>query len=162
MPHWPHRIVAFVVFAVLLAGCATIPPDAPSRENDDFADRYVLSGPSGTVTGSNLDATLEAGEPFELRSTVWLRSVWWSWTAPASGAYAFDTVGSGFDTVLGVYTGNVVTALEVVGENDDAPGLSLRSRVAFEAVGGTTYHVAVGSWASSSSGAITLNWGPVD
>ena len=160
MTHWPHRIVAFAVFAVLLAGCAAAPPDVPSGDNDDFADRNALSGPTGTVAGSNLEATLEAGEPFELRSTVWLRSVWWTWTAPASGAYAFDTVGSDFDTVLGVYTGNVVTALEVVGENDDAVGL--QSRVAFEAAIGTTYHVAVGSWAPSSTGAIVLNWGPVD
>lgn len=162
MSHWPHRILASVVLAVLLVGCAATPPNLSTPENDDFADRNVLIGPSGTVSGSNVEATIESGEPFELRSTVWIRSVWWTWTAPTSGTYAFDTVGSGFDTVLGVYTGNALATLDVVGEVDDAPGLNLRSRVEFEAVSGTTYQVAVGSWSTTSSGAIVLNWGSVD
>ncbi len=113
MTHWPQRIVASVVLAVLLVGCATTPPNLP---------------------------------------------VWWTWTAPTRGAYAFDTVGSALDTVLGVYTGNGVNTLDIVGENDDAAGLNLRSRVAFEAVVGTTYQIAIGSWSSNESGAIVLNW----
>ena len=158
MTHWSRRLVAAVVLAVLLVGCAAAPnPSTP--ENDDYADRTVLVGPSGTATGSNVGATLELGEPFDLRSTLWIRSVWWTWTAPTSGAYAFDTIGSGFDTVLGVYVGNGVNALDLVGENDDAAGLNLRSRVAFEAVAGSTYEIAVGSWSSSESGEIVLNWG---
>ena len=31
--------------------------------------------------------------------------MWWSWTAPASGTVRVDTIGSGFNTALGIYTG---------------------------------------------------------
>ena len=35
-------------------------------------------------------------------------SVWWTWTAPASGRAVVTTRGSSFDTLLGVYTGTAV------------------------------------------------------
>ena len=83
--------------------------------NDNFADRFVITGQSGSANGSNLGATHEVGEPwittFFLNGT---NSVWWTWTCPATGLYGFDTIGSSFSTALGVFTGDTVPNLERV------------------------------------------------
>ncbi len=55
-----------------------IEPLAPA--NDNFADREVLSGLSGSVTGSNRGATMESGEPTYHGNA----SAWYEWTAPGS------------------------------------------------------------------------------
>ena len=44
------------------------------------------------------------------------QSVWYRWTAPANGPWAFDTRGSSFDTLLGIYTGSSVGGLVACGE----------------------------------------------
>ena len=71
------------------------------------------------------------------------------------------TVGSTFDTLLAVYTGSAVNALNLpaVARNDDEnnPGGILTSRVEFSAVGGTTYQIAVDGY-GGDQGAVTLNW----
>ena len=49
--------------------------------NDDFANATVLaSGRSTSVTGSNFDGSVEAGEPFHAGQHSEATS-WWSWTA---------------------------------------------------------------------------------
>jgi hypothetical protein len=52
-----------------------------------------------------------------------------------------DTCGSGFDTVLAVYTGGAVGALTPVGSNDDT--CAVESSVTFTATGGQVYRIAV-------------------
>ena len=54
-----------------------------------------------------------------------------------------DTIGSDFDTVLAIYTGNSVNALSFVACNDGAPPTFGPSSVTFNAVAGTVYHIAV-------------------
>ena len=46
-------------------------------------------------------------------------SAWWSWTAPANGTAIVSTLGSDFDTLLGIYTGSNIAALTLIGDNDD-------------------------------------------
>ncbi len=111
--------------------------------NDAFAARALLLGASDFVQGTNFNATAESGEPRHAGSGGG-RSVWWSWTAPGTGPVVFDTFGSGFDTVLAVYTGGAVNALTLVASNDDDPGFDLlTSHVSFNAVAGVTYQIAV-------------------
>ncbi len=129
-------------------------PLAPA--NDDFAMSGYLSGTSGSRTGLNVAATKEAGEPSEINPGG--SSVWWTWTAPATGWVAFDTDGSDFDTLLGVYTGSVVNALTFVGWNDDATGMFPRSRVVFAAVADVAYRIVVDGY-DGDQGNIVLNWG---
>ena len=83
-------------------------------ENDDWADAIALTGASGTTNGTNDGATVESGEPpFGAGSSPIPPhdTVWWKWVAPSNGNYEFDTIGSGFDTLLGIYTGSSVDAL---------------------------------------------------
>ena len=109
--------------------------------NDNFVARIPVSGAMVSVSGSSIGATKEAGEPNHYSSGG--GSVWWTWTAPASGTVTIDTIGSNFDTLLGVYTGTVVNNLIQVAQDDDSGG-SLKSRVTFVA---TTETIALlGKW----------------
>lgn len=124
--------------------------------NDVFAQATVLDGNSGTATGWNLNATQEAGEPVHAGTTGG-KSVWWLWTAGASGTASFDTHGSGFDTLLAVYTGSSVTALVAVAANDNDGPAGNASGLSFAATAGMTYRIAVDG-KSGASGAVKLAW----
>jgi len=123
--------------------------------NDNFANAQVISGNSGSVNGTNTNATKESGEPSHA-GNVGGASVWYQWQAPNSGSAIISTAGSNFDTLLAVYTGNTVSALTSVASNDDDTGV-LTSKVTFNATGGTTYRIAVDGY-NGASGNITLNW----
>src|SRR5206468_4372667 len=84
------------------------------------------------------------------------KSIWWTWTAPSAGSVTINTRGSSFDTLLGVYTGGSVSGLTAVASNDDIGGGVLQSTVTFNAVGGTTYRIAVDGY-NGASGNVTLN-----
>jgi subtilase family serine protease len=122
--------------------------------NDNFANATLLTGMSISVTGSTVGATHEAHEPFIERSGG--KSVWYSWKAPASGTVTLTTVGSDFDTLLGVYKGTAVAKLSLVTANDDASFFELTSAVTFKAVAGTTYHFAVDGY-NGAAGDVVLN-----
>ncbi len=74
----------------------SIPPANDNRENASLAVGHIW-----TRSGSSLGATSEPGEPNVGFGAD--HSVWWRWTAPASGAVRIDTVGSDFDTILTVF-----------------------------------------------------------
>ena len=127
--------------------------------NDDWAGARTLSGASGTITDNNTAATVEPGEP-ALDAGTGGATRWYSLTTTGAGTAVIDTVGSSFDTVLGIYTGSSIGFLSRVTYNDDhyIDGVySLRSRVQFATTASTTYWVRVASW-GSARGDIVLNW----
>ena len=124
----------------------TLPSDCVAPTNDAFASGRVLSGAAAVAIGNNGCATKEPGEPDHAAVTGG-HSVWYRWTAAASGSAEIDTVGSDFDTVLAVYTGDSVDALTLIAENDDiVPFSNRQSSVTFSAVAGRLYHIAVDGW----------------
>ncbi|MBW4696256.1 MAG: DUF4347 domain-containing protein [Lyngbya sp. HA4199-MV5] len=123
--------------------------------SDSFSSRTVLTGGFVSDTGSNVVATAETSEPDHAGLSNPVKSVWWTWTAPTSGTYEINTVGSNFDTTLGVYTGSNVSTLSLIGSNDDSP-YGLPSQVIFSATAGTAYQIAVAGY-SGSTGSISLN-----
>ncbi len=143
------------------AGTITLNLDltvSPPPANDNFTNRIAISGTAAVVTGSNVGATEESGEPGHANYPG-RHSVWWSWTAPSSGPITMTTTGSSFDTLLAVYTGSAVTALTPVAANDDDPLGGQTSRVTFNAVATGVYAIAVDAF-GDQTGAITLNVGP--
>lgn len=134
--------------------------------NDHFAGAQVLTGASGTVAGQNIAASKEPGEPAHAGNRGG-RSVWFRWTAPASGSFSFDTSGPPQgDTVLAVYTGTALTNLQLVVADDDGYlGSSSYysfygpSRVVFNSVAGETYSLALDGKDGTSFGYV-LNWRP--
>jgi Divergent InlB B-repeat domain len=126
--------------------------------NDDFDQPTSLGGglPSRNFFASDWFATKQAGEP-DHAGNAGGASVWFKWTAPVSAEVSLDTCGSGFDTLLGVYTGSTVDALTSIAANDDAGGrCSPRSKVGFAAVANTTYRIAVDG-KDGAQGSIRLN-----
>jgi hypothetical protein len=126
---------------------ALTPTNAPL--NDNFANRLTLTGAQSQSSGFNLAATLEPGEPNPPGSQL-DATLWWSWKALGSGPAVIDTSGSDFDTGVAVYQGGSLASLNLVSQDDDIGTLpdgtfSFASRVTFNAQGGTTYQIQVGS-----------------
>jgi hypothetical protein len=132
--------------------------------NDNFADAVELSGVLLTNTGVFLRPTKETGEPNHLTNST-LASVWFKWTAPASGSVTILVTGDTFAPGVAVYTGASVSALWPVSggdsfSNDDGdgdhtpPGMQPRLHplrlstpvVTFSATAGTVYRIALVEW----------------
>ena len=102
----------------LSSGSAFAPPS-----NDNFAGAYtftVLEDLTADLYGSTIAATPEAGEPLAGGYAA-KRSVWFRFISPVTGTLTATTFGSGFDTILDVYTGSSIATLVPVpnGSNDD-------------------------------------------
>lgn len=133
--------------------------------NDDFVNATPLVGLPAVAQGSNLGATDEPEEP-EHVDNAGGRSVWWTWTATTNGYVTVDLVGSEFDTLLGIYTGTIVTNLTLIAANDDASHDTRTSRVTVPVDAGTDYRIVVDGFAGVDQlvarGDITLSIDPFD
>ncbi|MBO6166910.1 MAG: InlB B-repeat-containing protein [Kiritimatiellae bacterium] len=134
--------------------------------NDSYANATSLgNAASGNVSGSNVNATREIGEPYVYVSSSasqGTNTVWWAWTAPSAGVAVFDTAGSGFDTVMAAYAkaSSVSTLGDKLDSNDDdkSQGSSYRqSKISFDTASGGAYRIAVAGY-GTNSGSISLNW----
>jgi hypothetical protein len=134
---------------VIHATFQSVPP-----ANDSFANRTTIAS-FGSVTGLNGYATAETGEPNHAGNATARTSVWWRFTPGVTGPLTVQTVGSSFNTVLGVYTGSAVNGLTQVAANDDTGGGVVQSRVTFNATAGVSYAIAV-SGVSNATGNIAL------
>src|SRR5439155_1220797 len=124
--------------------------------NNNFVNAQGLSGGSASVIGTSVNATKESGEPNHAGNSGG-HSIWYCWTAPDSGSVTFDTIGSNFDTLLAVYTGDTVSGLTAKASNDDIASNNPQSRVTFSVVATTMYHIAIDG-RNGASGNTTLNW----
>ena len=107
------------------------------------------------MPGNNLGATRQAGEPL-IVTNAGGASVWYSWTAPFDGIATFNTTGSSFDTLLGVYVGTSVNSLTTVAQDNNSGG-NLTSKVTFNAPAGTKFYISVDG-SNGVQGNIALNW----
>lgn len=121
---------------------STNAPPVVRPANDNLASAAGVTGTSWTRTGSSVNATAETGEPSHAGQAPGF-SIWYTWTAPASGAATIATAGSSFDTVLAVYTGSAVSALTPVAANDNPANGGTAAAVSFQAVAGAVYRIAV-------------------
>ena len=140
--------------------------------NDNFANATAIYGYTGSTSGNNAGATLEACEPPQITITTNAKanvtnSVWFAWTPPAGGTVTFDTIGSSFETVLAVYTtanGLCDPSLKLVAANDNTnyPAQN-SSQVSFYATNGITYYISVSGNLNApptngAAGGYVLNW----
>ncbi|MGC9452613.1 MAG: S8 family serine peptidase [Oceanipulchritudo sp.] len=130
--------------------------------NDNFQSAEEIHGSRASVTGHNLGATEEPGEP-RLTPGWYIEgstntSVWWKWTAPASGETTVSTRGTYTIHEMGVFTGDTVDSLNLVavgrpgnhidnvktyeGRMDEAT-----HEIRFNAEAGTTYTIQINGWA---------------
>lgn len=131
--------------------------------NDSFASAVTLTGASPGASQSNAGATLEASEPV-IAGSYGGASLWWKWTAPASGAVIADTAGSSTKAIIGVYTGSTLQNLTLIGSAiPAAPTASVPNprptAVMFTAVEGTTYYFSVdGDFGSAGTMVLHLSF----
>jgi PKD repeat protein len=170
------NLIATNIYGSAVVGLG--PSIIATSSNDNFTNRISLTG---VGLGNNFAATLEPNEPdpgggigsvtntatngivsvISVTNTV-TNTVWWSWTAPTNGPASVLTLGSSFDTILDVYTGNALSSLTCIASNlntvldDDLysyqnPDVGIFSpanagvpdRVGFTASAGTTYQIQI-------------------
>ena len=123
--------------------------------NNNFPPLAKVPDNGGVVFGDNTFATMEFGEPVHAAVSSVANSVWWNFAPSRSGLVLVDTAGSSFDTVIAVYTGNVLTNLTRVAATNDV-GVIPQGFVSFPVVVGPTYRIAVASASTNSVGQIRL------
>jgi hypothetical protein len=127
---------------------------ANSPANDDFVNAVPLSGASGKVTGTTYDASAEPGEPAHA-GTAARSSIWYSWTAPSSGVFAFEASVNNYVN-LAVYTGRHVSTLtEIASAVTLSFGMPVRVNLRAEA--GVTYDIAIDSTGAQP---VAVSWQP--
>lgn len=131
--------------------------------NDDFAFAKNVKGARTSVAGTTLGASREAGEPDHYTPVPgdfdWIgeHSVWYRWTAPASGRTTIDTCEADIDSILAVYAGDDLRTLKRVADNNNACPSGYGSEVTFRAREGVTYRIAVGDAGGATQDAFTLD-----
>ncbi len=123
--------------------------------NDHFSNCVAIVTGSGSLTGSSRGTSREPGENFHA-NIGGSNSVWFCFTPGFGGTFTFDTIGSSYDTMLAVYTGESVGALTAVAADNDSGGFTA-SRVTLTTAPGVTYRIATDGFAGAS-GFYKLNW----
>lgn len=107
---------------------------APDRRppNDDWLNREILAGTSGSVLGTTAHATTDDGEWVQGAG----RSVWYRFTPPADGQLTFETFPNGpdptTDTVIALYYDTSINQGDLPGY-----GIGYLSRISLDDNGGS-------------------------
>jgi hypothetical protein len=123
------------LFIGLCTTLLMLTPLASAQSNDTFATPTELTGlplPLNSFNGST--ATAEPSEPPHAGSPA-AASIWFRWTAPASGLHAFGEWLHPGSARIAIYTGDTLKNLVLVAQGLD--------RVAFIAAKGDTYRIAL-------------------
>jgi hypothetical protein len=143
------------------ASNAVTPSASLAPANDNFANAQVITGGSGSVAGTNVNATTEAGEPGSGGA-----SVWYVYSVTSGGVLQIDTCGSSFTPLVTAYTGSSLTALTPLGSSTvgvfcGATGTTISGiQVALPPNGGTIYIAVDGGTPSTPvMGSFNLHWG---
>jgi uncharacterized repeat protein (TIGR03803 family) len=151
-----YDVVVYNSFGAVLSDPGVVVITVPLLPpGDNLAARVSLPSSAGTVRGSNVNATAEAGEPNHAGKPGG-RSVWYAFTSPAAGVMTIDTAGSSFDTLLAVYTGTSFATLVEIASDEESGG-ALTSEVRFNVQAGVEYEIAVDGY-NGAVGNYVLNW----
>ena len=113
-------------------------PQAPA--NDDFENAEPTGRPA-RITGTTVDATVQAGEPAPAVFGGSGRSVWYKLTATSSDFVVASISPAANDPMVALYTGSSVGSLTEVGTEGGPTGP--RTTMSFITQPGTTYYIAV-------------------
>jgi hypothetical protein len=141
------RRLVVVGVAGLLFALLNVPPALAQPANDDFDNPTVISALPFTDSISTADATVAADDPFCNSSE---HTVWYSFTPTQDGPIRADTLGSDYDTNLGVFTGSRGALSQIACE-------FFPPQVTFNAAANTTYFFMVGSTFGVPGGTLVFN-----
>jgi len=143
---------AFTPIEIDVIGSQTQTPQPPP--NDDFSHATVVPSVPFTTSQDITNATVAPDDPFCVSRN---QTVWFAFTPTQNMRLEANTLGSNYDTTLGVYTGTR-GALNQIGCDDDS-NATLQSTVRFDAVAGVTYYFEVSSF-SLTTGNLVFNLVP--
>jgi subtilisin-like proprotein convertase family protein len=121
--------------------------------NDQCANALVITGAGFTNTLSTVHAT-STGDPSPSCAAL-SNGVWYAYTPTSNGVMTVDTLGSDFNTALGVYAGSCGTWNEV-GCNENLSPTNPASRVSILASAGTPYYILAGG-SNGQTGNLTFH-----
>ena len=130
-----------------------VPSDACADATEVGTTPYTASTytPGATTAADDPLMTCSFGGPQQNSNTVWYRL-----TPAVDQLLTATTDGSGYDTVLGVYTGSCGSLVQVACDDDSGEGT--RSRIAgLLLTGGTTYYIEVADWGTAGGGPLELS-----
>ncbi|QOJ00481.1 MAG: pre-peptidase C-terminal domain-containing protein [Phycisphaeraceae bacterium] len=134
----------------------------PGNDRCQFATNVGHGTIIGTTTRATADGSATCGNSNNSPS------VWYKYTAQATGTLRLDTCGSSYDTTLSVYatnscpngTGTQVGCNDDAGANGPCPNTT-RSYLEVPVTAGSTYYIRVSGW-NGASGDFVLHVGPVN
>lgn len=149
----------FLLFVLTAASAFAAPPS-----NDNFANAQIVGGIQVHVTGTNAEATMEAGEPTDQFNTIG-KSVWFKYTAPQTRYYSIRTTrDSNFDTHLTLFSGIQINALTFLNSNNNVLLPNRTSVVIYYMNAGDTINIRVSGEindVAASEGNFTLDITPL-
>ena len=151
-----YTVVATGAGGAITADVCNVIVITPSYPLSDNLSNVVISeATGGEFSGNNIGSTAEANEPAHGVGQTAKSSVWLAWKAPGNGIATFDTIGSGFDTLVTIHSGPK-DKLVPIAIDDDSGGF-LTSRVSFNAVKDEVYYVAIDGF-QGVEGQIITHW----
>jgi hypothetical protein len=135
----------------------------PLPPNDYFTNASKVPAGGTNYFTSNKRATMETNEMAHAGVNSVAGSLWWNFTSPVATNVLVDTGGSGFQTVVAVYTNlpgsNSIGTLQLVASavgNPTRPGAFLN----YNATAGVGYRIVVAGRNKNTLGNVVLEIGP--
>lgn len=123
------------------------PPPPPAPDNDNWYGAQALAGTSGSVQGTNVNATTQWDEPFNPNGSE--HTVWYVWTAGRTANVTFTAAGEGFTPRVSIFTGTQTSNAYMASSGVGSASIQTYS--------GLEYHIAVDGVAGGT-GPFTLSW----
>ena len=151
--------VRYSLVGALALALIVLPTDAQAvPANDAFAGRTTIAAIPYNDAQSTGDATTEPGEPMPPCGPIG-KTVWYEFTPATDLVLRADTLGSDYDTMLGVWTGGDLASLAPVGCSDDV--ISPQSILVFAAEAGVSYKFQVGGY-KGAGGSLSFHLRAID
>lgn len=128
-------------FSLLSSILLILPVFANPPPNDDLASALKIVLPYSN-TQNTFEASLEESETFPFSCTYSQASVWYQYTPTTDENVVFDTFGSDYDTVLGIWNGDEHPLTEIAC-NDNSTFSTLQSQVNTTLTKDTKYFISV-------------------
>lgn len=153
-----RRLVAVLAALALLV---TVSPSgvlaAPS--NDNIGDAAAISGATGSVSGTTVDATSEAGEIFWLTFT---HSVWYTWTSSSRKDLVATFQLTDCENSLRAFASYTPvpdwSPFDIPGWSYPKPTCTDQSTMTFFAKAGKTYTIEIAVASTGTPSAFSLSW----
>ena len=153
-----RRLVAVLSALALLM---TVSPSGvlAAPTNDNVGDAAPISGPTGSISGTTVDATSETGEVFWLTFT---NSVWYSWTSASRKDLVATFKLNDCENSLRAFASYTAppdwSPFDIPGWSYPKPTCTDQSTMTFFARAGATYTIEVAVASTGTAGPFSLSW----